>query len=124
VVRGDAHDLLEYFAPGEVDRIYLNFSDPWPKERHAKRRLTSTKFLPIYKTILKQGGILQMKTDNDNLYAFSLETLKNEGWTIIRQSADLHNSPYVEGNVMTEYETHFHELGKNINYFQALPPEI
>lgn len=123
LVRGEAMSLPEMIAPGELDRIYLNFSDPWPKERHAKRRLTSDRFLPVYGSLLRAGGVLQMKTDNDQLYAYSLERLQAAGWRILCQSEDLHDSPYAEGNVMTEYETHFTQLGKNINFFRALPPE-
>ncbi len=117
----DAEKLDEIFAPGEIDRLYLNFSDPWPKDRHAKRRLTSERFLPIYARLLSQEGWLQFKTDNDDLFAFSVESFRNHGWQILEISDDLHQSPYVEGNVMTEYEQNFVNLGKNIHYLKAIP---
>ena len=118
----DAEKLEEIFEPGEINRIYLNFSDPWPKERHAKRRLTSERFLPLYARLLAEDGWLQFKTDNDDLFAFSVESFQNHGWQILAITDDLHNSPYVEGNVMTEYEQNFVSLGKNIHYLKAIPP--
>lgn len=117
----DAEKLEEIFEPGEIDRIYLNFSDPWPKERHAKRRLTSERFLLLYARLLSPNGFLQFKTDNDALFAFSVESFHNHGWQIVELSDDLHQSPYVEGNVMTEYEQNFVSLGKNIHYLKAIP---
>ena len=118
----DAEKLDDIFMPGEIDRLYLNFSDPWPKDRHAKRRLTSERFLPIYARLLAKDGWLQFKTDNDNLFAFSVESFQNHGWQILELSDDLHQSPYVVGNVMTEYEQNFVNLGKNIHYLKAIPP--
>lgn len=123
LIHGEAQGLAEIFAPGELDRIYLNFSDPWPKARHAKRRLTSEGFLRIYAEILREGGILQMKTDNDDLYAYSLEQIQADGWEILCQSEDLHHSVYAEGNVMTEYEAKFTEQGKTIHFFRAAAPK-
>lgn len=117
----DAQQLADVFEEGEVDRIYLNFSDPWPKKRHAKRRLTSQNFLPVYKKILKKGGDLVMKTDNDDLYAFTLEMMEEAGWTVLAKSDDLHRSPLKGGNVMTEYEKNFTSRGKNIHYLKAIP---
>lgn len=117
----DAEKLDDIFEPGEISRLYLNFSDPWPKERHAKRRLTSERFLPIYARLLAEDGWLQFKTDNDNLFAFSVESFQNHGWQILEISDDLHKSLYVEGNVMTEYEQNFVNLGKNIHYLKAIP---
>lgn len=122
LLRGEAMNLPEFFEKGELDRIYLNFSDPWPKERHAKRRLTSDRFLPIYKALLKENGILQLKTDNEGLYAFTLERMREARWRVIAQSEDLHHSAYVKDNVMTEYESHFVQLGKNIFFLQAAAP--
>ena len=119
----DAKELDKVFAPEEVDKIYLNFSDPWPKARHAKRRLTSEGFLKIYAEILREGGILQMKTDNDDLYAYSLEQIQSGGWEILCQSEDLHHSVYAEGNVMTEYEAKFTQQGKAIHFFRAVAPK-
>ena len=110
----DATDLPEVFAENEVSRIYLNFSDPWPKDRHAKRRLTSDRFLPIYDQILKKDGIIEFKTDNQDLFRYSLESIPEAGWTVDAHTFDLHNSEMAEGNVMTEYETKFCSEGKPI----------
>ena len=111
----DAVTLTELFAPHTVDRIYLNFSDPWPKKGYAKRRLTHRNFLAIYKTLLKEGGELFFKTDNVSLFDFTLAELEDLGYTCRYVTRDLHASPYAEGNVMTEYETRFSEQGVPIN---------
>lgn len=113
-IRMDAEDIVKVFAKNEVDRIYLNFSDPWPKDRHAKRRLTSDRFLPIYDQILKKDGIIEFKTDNQDLFRYSLESIPEAGWTVDAHTFDLHNSEMAEGNVMTEYETKFCSEGKPI----------
>lgn len=113
-VRMDARILPEVFAKGEVERIYLNFSDPWPKDRHAKRRLTSKEFLGRYDQILNKEGILIFKTDNRGLFDFSLEQVEEAGWNLQNYTFDLHHSEYLEGNIMTEYETRFVEEGKPI----------
>lgn len=110
----DAKSLTEVFAPEEVSRIYLNFSDPWPKDRHAKRRLTSPEFMNIYNDILQKDGTLEFKTDNQGLFAYSLDSIPESGWKIIASTYDLHHSPMAEGNVMTEYETKFSALGNPI----------
>ena len=110
----DAKELGEIFEKGEVEKIYLNFSDPWPKDRHAKRRLTSDRFLPIYDQILKKDGIIEFKTDNQDLFQYSLESIPEAGWTVDAHTFDLHNSEMAEGNVMTEYETKFCSEGKPI----------
>ena len=110
----DAAKLSEIFAPGEVDRIYLNFSDPWPKERHAGRRLTSDRFLAIYRNILGPQGLSEFKTDNQALFAFSLESAGQCGWQIAASTRDLHHDSMAEGNVMTEYEEKFSALGNPI----------
>ena len=107
-------ELAEVFDEGEVDRIYLNFSDPWPKDRHAKRRLTSDRFLPIYDKIMKNDGIIEFKTDNQGLFEYSLESIPEAGWNVDAVTFDLHNSYMNEGNVMTEYETKFSAEGKPI----------
>ncbi|MGN0244053.1 MAG: tRNA (guanosine(46)-N7)-methyltransferase TrmB [Lachnospiraceae bacterium] len=116
----DAAELEEVFAQGEVERIYLNFSDPWPKERHAKRRLTSTRFLERYDHILASQGVVEFKTDNRELFDFSLEQLEEAGWQCQMVTYDLHHSDYLDGNIMTEYETKFVEqkkpIGKLIAY--------
>ncbi|MBE5968824.1 MAG: tRNA (guanosine(46)-N7)-methyltransferase TrmB [Lachnospiraceae bacterium] len=115
-LRFDAVDILDIFDVGEIDRIYLNFSDPWPKDRHAKRRLTSKQYLKKYDVILKKDGIVEFKTDNDDLFSFSLEEVPLAGWEIVAQTFDLHKTPeMMEGNVMTEYEEKFSALGNPIH---------
>jgi len=117
-LRFDAKNLLDIFDEGEVDRIYLNFSDPWPKDRHAKRRLTSSNFLSIYHVILDKEGFIQFKTDNRPLFDFSVESVEESKlWHIDQITYDLHNSQYLEGNIMTEYESRFVAEGKPINRF-------
>ncbi len=114
LLRYDAETIDQLFGEGEVDRIYLNFSDPWPKDRHAKRRLTSNRFLARYEKILAPDGRVEFKTDNVDLFDFSLEEAENNGWTILINTRDLHNSPYSENNVMTEYEERFSSQGNPI----------
>lgn len=114
-LRMDAEDIATVFGPGEVDRIYLNFSDPWPKDRHAKRRLPSREFLARYDVILKQKGKLEFKTDNRQLFDFAVEELEPAGWKAEMITYDLHgDSGLMEGNVMTEYEEKFSALGNPI----------
>lgn len=113
-IRMEAEYIGNVFDKGEVDYIYLNFSDPWPKDRHAKRRLTSVQFLERYEAILAAGGGITFKTDNRPLFDFSLEQIDEAGWIKDNVTFDLHNSPYVEGNVMTEYEQKFSEMGNPI----------
>lgn len=111
----DAEDLPAYMAEGEIGRLYLNFSDPWPKERHAKRRLTSARFLSAYEKFLAPGGVLEFKTDNKDLFAWSLETIPAQGWRLLAVTHDLHRDPVLnEGNIMTEYEEKFSALGEPI----------
>lgn len=115
-IRMDAEMITNIFGEGEVDRIYLNFSDPWPKDRHAKRRLTSKEYFARYNVILKKDGEVHFKTDNRPLFDFSLEEVGNAGWKLRAHTFDLHNDPVLnEGNVMTEYETRFSEMGNPIN---------
>lgn len=111
----DAKELAEIFPEKSIDRIYLNFSDPWPKSRHEKRRLTYRTFLEIYKKILRDGGGIFFKTDNRDLFDFSLEEFKNFGMRTEKLTFDLHNSEYMDGNVMTEYEKRFSSMGVPIN---------
>ena len=118
-IRMDAENLSDVFAPNEIDRIYLNFSDPWPKDRHAKRRLTSKEFFARYDMILKQDGIVEFKTDNRPLFDFSLEQVPEAGWEITAHTFDLHNSPMNEGNIMTEYEEKFSSMGNPIHKLVA-----
>lgn len=111
----DAIRLPEFFAPGEIDRIYLNFSDPWPKDRHAKRRLTSQTFLSCYQQVLSPLGHIEFKTDNRSLFDFSLEEIQNAGWNINAHTLDLHHDPVMNaGNILTEYEEKFSSMGNPI----------
>ncbi|MDD7719140.1 MAG: tRNA (guanosine(46)-N7)-methyltransferase TrmB [Eubacteriaceae bacterium] len=108
-------DLRDYFEDGELAGIYLNFSDPWPKDRHAKRRLTSRQFFARYDNILKKSGRVEFKTDNRDLFDFSVEEVKEAGWNLKAVTYDLHNDASMnEGNVCTEYELKFSEQGNPI----------
>ena len=114
-IRMDAEDIEEVFGEGDVDRIYLNFSDPWPKDRHAKRRLPSGQFLARYDKILKKDGIIEFKTDNRPLFDFAVEELKEAGWKADVVTYDLHaDEKLMEGNIMTEYEEKFSGMGNPI----------
>ena len=113
-IRMEAEYIENVFDKGEVNYIYLNFSDPWPKDRHAKRRLTSVQFLSKYINILAAGGGVTFKTDNRPLFDFSLEQIDEAGWVKDNVTFDLHNSEYAEGNVMTEYEQRFSDMGNPI----------
>lgn len=115
LIRGDANNLLEWFAPQEVSQIYLNFSDPWPKNRHAKRRLTHINFLNMYRQITIPTATVKQKTDNDALFAFTLETLSEHDFKLLAVSTDLHSSEF-DNPVTTEYERRFANKGKSINY--------
>lgn len=108
---GDARDLLTYFPVGSVRRIYLNFSDPWPKKGYAKRRLTHKGFLDLYRTILCENGEIVFKTDNAALFDFSLEQFTEAGFTLHELTRDLHQSEYNAANIVTEYERNFSEKG-------------
>ena len=113
----DATETENVFNQGEIRKIYLNFSDPWPKARHARRRLTSGTFLDRYAKILPPGGNLEFKTDNTELFRFSLEEIREkEGWRLDKYTYDLHrNDEMNQGNIMTEYEEKFSSLGNPIN---------
>ncbi len=114
-IRMDAEEITEVFGEGEVDRIYLNFSDPWPKERHARRRLPSAEFLARYERILKRGGGLEFKTDNKALFDFALGELPGAGWEIRALTFDLHHDGQMKtDNVTTEYEEKFSSQGNPI----------
>lgn len=118
----DARALTEFFAKGEVDGIYLNFSDPWPKARHAKRRLTSKEFLHLYEQVLPDGGFIEFKTDNAGLFAFSKEEIAAQPhWQITLCTEDLHRDPVLmKDNIMTEYERKFSKLGNRICKLRAI----
>lgn len=114
-IRMEAEEITSVFGVGEVDRIYLNFSDPWPKDRHAKRRLPSREFLHRYDEILIADGVIEFKTDNHDLFQFALEELEPAGWKILQMTEDLHhNAQMMEGNIMTEYEERFSSKGNPI----------
>ncbi len=114
-IRMDAEEIDEVFEKDEVDKIYLNFSDPWPKDRHAKRRLPSREFLSRYDKFLKKTGTLEFKTDNRALFDFAVEELPFAGWEAIHITYDLHQDEELsEGNVMTEYEEKFSAMGNPI----------
>lgn len=114
-IRMDAEEITEVFAVGEVSKIYLNFSDPWPKDRHAKRRLPSREFLRRYDEILDKNGNLEFKTDNRDLFQFALEELQPAGWRADYVTENLHrDEEMMQNNIMTEYEERFSALGKPI----------
>lgn len=118
IICADAENLLEWFEPGEIKELYLNFSDPWPKVRHAKRRLTHHRFLEKYAQLLGKGGRLRFKTDNRGLFDFSVEEFKAFGLKLVALSYDLHHSEY-ENPVQTEYEQKFSALGTPINFCEV-----
>ena len=120
VISFDAEELEEIFDIGEIDKLYLNFSDPWPKKRHAKRRLTSPEFLKLYKNVLKPGSVIEFKTDNRPLFDYSIETFESLGYNLIKTTFDLYKSDLLEGNIPTEYEIKFHGMGTSINKLIAV----
>lgn len=114
-IRMDAREIEEVFGKGEVDKIYLNFSDPWPKDRHAKRRLPSRQFLARFDQILKKDGNLEFKTDNKDLFDFAVEEVEPAGWKIDAITYDLHHDEVMnDGNILTEYEEKFSSKGNPI----------
>lgn len=114
-IRMDAEDICEVFDKGEVAKIYLNFSDPWPKDRHAKRRLPSRQFLERYHKILAQDGRIEFKTDNVDLFDFALGEIEPAGWKLEAMTRDLHHDAKMSvGNIMTEYEEKFSSVGNPI----------
>lgn len=117
LIRIDAKLIEEIFV-NEIDKIYLNFSDPWPKKRHSERRLTSSTFLRKYESIFKKDFEIIMKTDNISLFEYSLESFSKNGYILEKVSLDLHNSD-IENNIMTEYEKKFVEKNIKINYLVA-----
>lgn len=127
-ISADVANIEEIFAPQEIDRLYINFCDPWHRRKKwAKRRLTHKNFLNIYERLFGEaGGEIFMKTDNSILFDFSLNEIADKGWRLHNISLDLHNSDY-QGNIMTEYETKFSQMGMPIYrleaYFNKLPQE-
>lgn len=121
-IRMEAEHILRYFAKGEAGRIYLNFSDPWPKERHAKRRLVSREFLDRYRVLLAPGGYLEFKTDNRYLFDFGVEETETAHWEIEEITYDLHHDEKMnQGNIMTEYEERFSSKGNPIYKYIIRP---
>lgn len=109
-------DLTEYFAEDELSGIYLNFSDPWPKDRHAKRRLTHSRYLDGYKKVMKDGCCIELKTDNDDMFAFAASEFRGCGMKLLESTEDLHSTELSARNVTTEYEDKFRVEGRKINY--------
>ena len=123
-IRMEAENITDVFAPSEVGKIYLNFSDPWPKDRHAKRRLPSREFLGRYDKILKKDGVVEFKTDNKDLFQFALDEVEPAGWNLDAVTYDLHHDETMnEGNVMTEYEEKFSAMGNPICRMVIKPPK-
>lgn len=121
-IDADAANLPNFFAPDEVDRIYVNFCDPWPTKRHAKRRLTHRGFLTLYRQVLKDGGEIHFKTDNLGLFEFSLEEFPAAGYRLEQVTRDLHENG-IQG-IMTDYEEKFHSLGTKINRCVGIKGEV
>lgn len=113
-------DVTEYFEENELSGIYLNFSDPWPKDRHAKRRLTHSRYLDGYRKVLKEGGCVEFKTDNVELFAFAEGEFESSGMKLLESTGDLHSSELHAKNVTTEYEDKFRSDGKKINYCKVM----
>lgn len=123
LICGEGEELTEYFEPGEVEKLYLNFSDPWPKKRHAKRRLTYHTFLSEYQLILQSQGQVELKTDNMGFFEFSVVSMNNFGMKFAGLWLDLHNSDENEHNVETEYEHKFASKGQPIYKLTATMPK-
>ncbi len=120
IVNENIIDVNEYFEENELSGIYLNFSDPWPKKRHAKRRLTSGRFLDGYQRVLRAGGCIEFKTDNDDLFSYTIDEIKNSNMKILESTRDLHNTDLDAKYVTTEYEDKFRRSGKKINYCKMI----
>jgi tRNA (guanine-N7-)-methyltransferase len=118
LLQQNVEDLTEFFGKEEIDRLFINFTDPWPKKRHAKRRLTNAGFLKKYEEVLKREAEIHFKTDNQGLFEYSLESIANYGMKLQNISLDLHQSG-MEDNIMTEYEQKFSEKGMRIYRLEA-----
>lgn len=114
----DIKDIADLFK-GKTSEIYITFPDPWPKNRHEKRRLTYKSFLLLYKKLLTDDGVIKFKSDNDKLYEYTLESFVENNMKIIYTTKDLHNSKYMDNNETTDYENKWSKQGKNINYIEA-----
>ncbi len=119
-ISGYVRDLREIFADGEVEGIYLNFSDPWPKKRHACRRLTHRNFLVSYKAVLAPGGFIEIRTDNKDFFDFTLSEAEATGFFVENVTEDLHGSGLIKDGIMTEYEEKFSLMGKKIKYVKLI----
>ena len=119
LLNGDAKEITEYFAPGEINKLMLTFSDPWPKTKHAKRRFTHERFLTRFEAILKEAGEFYFKTDNRELFEFSLMSLNQYGMQFDEIILDVHNSDQAEDNIMTEFEEKFSKRGSRIHQIRA-----
>lgn len=117
------NDLGDLFSKGEISGIYLNFSDPWPKERHAKRRLTHERYLDGYRKVLPPDGVIEFKTDNDELFAFALHEFRENGFRMLICEEDLHRTTLAAAAVTTEYEDKFREAGQKIHYCRVSAQE-
>lgn len=124
LIRMEAEYITEVFGEAEIDRVYLNFSDPWPKDRHAKRRLPSREFLARYERILKPGSVVEFKTDNRDLFDFAVTEANESGWEMPVCTYDLHADPeLMQGNIMTEYEERFSSIGNPICKYVICRPD-
>jgi tRNA (guanine-N7-)-methyltransferase len=123
LLRQNVEDLLLFFEPGELERVYINFTDPWPKKRHDKRRLTHGLFLKKYQFLVGEGGEVHLKTDNEGLFEFSLNSFADFGCRLKRITFNLHESDF-EGNIMTEYEEKFSSKGMKIFRCEAILPKL
>jgi len=118
-ITGFIYDITEYFEEDELSGIYLNFSDPWPKDRHAKRRLTHNRFIKGFKNVVKPGSFLEFKTDNSELFEFTIEEILAEGLTPVEITRDLHSSLFTAKEITTEYEDKFNNMGEKINFLKV-----
>jgi tRNA (guanine-N7-)-methyltransferase len=123
MIIGGAEEMMEWFAPHEISVIHLNFSDPWPKKYTHKRRLSSEKFLEMYRILLSEGGCVRMKTDNKDLFEDSVLYFLQDGWQLKEFSVDFRRNPHPE-DAITEYEHRFMELGQPIYQLMAVPPTV
>lgn len=121
LIHGDVENIMDIFEHGEIERLYINFCDPWPKKKHAKRRLTYSEFIKRYTLLLNSSGEIHFKTDNEGLFDFSVEEFQNCGWKLKNVTRDLHKSGF-EGNIMTEYEKKFSDRGMPIYRLEAVKP--